>query len=653
MNEHSFSIASSDSGESSSASSSASTHSNSDPAHHSQLIHRIIYSAGLDHQSHPLIVISASSFPAQLPAHLTLDSLTQQALDLFDPIISSGPYSLIIFASPAEHAPTLKQILSAYRLLTRSCRKNLNALWVVHPTFWAKMTVKVFLKTIVSWKMSRKIKWIKDLSTLASLVPIHQVCIPPEVYKYDLTIEPCIVVPPSCRQPPVFKVSLEQLMGPDGQHGIPQVIQDSANCIRSSGMKFEGLFRRPPSLTTTQIIRDAYDRRQPVKMEEYSDGAFLAASLIKLFLRELPTPIFPADFYPLFRACPSILAQPIVISHQDPSNLSAQNEAVLKYIRENILALLKPKPVFILLDYVLKLCHDLALHSEHNKMDSHNLATCLAPTMIRSSDLMSDAMMCKLPSPSLNKKSPDLGDHESKGPTSFTSILKFMISCYPLLFEEPADMNSPTCSSLSSLSNSSGFKDSQSNVYYSPSSSRPSPYDTPITNRSSIFEGSKEIPSTLLHKLFSARRPLASQFPLRCTISQVGLSHAFTMSDARSSGRHRRLEEPASPAGRLADICRRDNEKHKFATVHSAQQSHNSSRPTRGLSLLPNAFVPLPLPISPPATALVKPCTHSSTSNFLPFVSPSSSRRLSAHSSATLLDPQSRFVTSSDLNELD
>jgi hypothetical protein len=69
--------------------------------------------------------------------------------------------------------------------------------------------------------------------------------------------------------------------------------------------------------------------------------------------------------------------------------------------------------------------------------------------------------------------------------------------------------------------------------------------------------------------------------------------------------------------------------------------------------LLPNAFVPLPLPISPPATALVKPCTHSSTSNFLPFVSPSSSRRLSAHSSATLLDPQSRFVTSSDLNELD
>ncbi|KNZ62184.1 hypothetical protein VP01_1301g3 [Puccinia sorghi] len=590
MNDISFSpSSSSDSDATSSASSSSSS---SSSTIQNQLVHKIIYSAGLDYQSHPLLVISASSFPPQLPAHLTIHSLTQQALGLFSPIISNGPYSLIIFASPAEHAPTLKQILSSYKLLDRSSRKNLSELWVVHPTFWAKMTVKVFLKTIVSWKMSRKIKWVKDLSTLANLVPIHQfslisiwdthvlvktniilltkkrVCIPPEVYKYNLTIEPSIVVPLPSRQPPVFKVSLEELMGPDGQNGIPLVIQDSANCIRSSdnvktGMKFEGLFRRPPSLTTTNIIRDAYDRRQPVKMEDYQDGPFLAASLIKLFLRELPEPIFPAGFYPLFRACPSIHPQPIILSYQAHSSLTPHNEAVLKYVQDNVLAHLKSKSASILLDYVLKLCHDLALHSEHNKMDAHNLATCLAPTMIRSSDLISDAMMCKLPSPSSTRKSPNLGAQDIKGPTSFTSILKIMISwcvffCYPLLFQEPQDHNSPTCSSLCSLSHSPDLQDSQSTMDSSLISYRPSLYEMPQTT--TIFEP-KEYSSTLLHNLLSVRQPLANHLSLRCTISQVGLSHAFSFSDGRRGGLN-----GARPAN-VMGVCR--DEKQKFTAVHA------------------------------------------------------------------------------------
>jgi hypothetical protein len=80
-----------------------------------------------------------------------------------------------------------------------------------------------------------KINYQKKRKRKSRLMIKHRVCIPPEVYKYDLTIEPSIVVPASSRKPPVFKVSLAELMGSDGQDGIPQVIQDCANCIRSSG----------------------------------------------------------------------------------------------------------------------------------------------------------------------------------------------------------------------------------------------------------------------------------------------------------------------------------------------------------------------------------------------------------------------------------
>ncbi|OAV97012.1 hypothetical protein PTTG_00101 [Puccinia triticina 1-1 BBBD Race 1] len=653
----SFSTASSSESSQESSSSAAtetesSSSTSSSAALQNQLIHKIIYSAGLDHQSNPLLVISASSFPAKLPAHLTLDSLTQQALSLFSPIISNGPYSLVIFASPAEHAPTVKQILFSYRQFSRPIRKNLTALWVVHPTFWAKTTVQVLLKTIVSWKMSRKIKWIKDLSTLASLVPIHQICIPPEVYKYDLTIEPAITVPPSFRKPPVFKVSLEELMGVEGQDGIPQVIQDCANCIRSSGMKFEGLFRRPPSLTTTQIIRDAYDRRQPVKMEDYADGPFLAASLIKLFLRELPQPIFPADFYSLFRACPPIYAQPIIPSHHDQSSLNTHNQAVLDYLREHILKDLRPKPAHILLDYVLKLCHDLALHSEHNKMDAHNLATCLAPTMIRSSDLISDAMMCKLPSPSSTKGSPDQADQSSPEPTSFICILKFMISCYPLLFDEPQEPISPACSSLSS---SSMFKDSHSTMDLSLSSFRATSSATGRTGTSSVYEGSDD-PSSLFQKLFGVRRPTASYLPpLRCTISHVGLSHAFSLADRRRS---RLLQGPAGSSSHHPD-----QKLLRFATLQPPKTATNNSLPS-----LSSAFIPLSRPLSPSSSSdsstffsSTSVTTTTSTTTTVNDSCPSSTHPRPLGSAAnhtyqplqTIFDHQSRFAHSSDLNELD
>jgi Rho GTPase-activating protein 1 len=76
----------------------------------------------------------------------------------------------------------------------------------------------------------------------------------------------------------VFGVSLEELMGFDGEKGgIPKVVKDCIQYIRdtssflvccllpatlyvSLGMEEEGLFRRSPSLTMLKQAQEAYDR---------------------------------------------------------------------------------------------------------------------------------------------------------------------------------------------------------------------------------------------------------------------------------------------------------------------------------------------------------------------------------------------------------
>ncbi|EGG13139.1 uncharacterized protein MELLADRAFT_76282 [Melampsora larici-populina 98AG31] len=448
------------------------THSNDSQTHHSKLnqldsiLNQIIFQAGSDHESHPLLIICASRFPSPstLPIGTDFNMLVNRALSLFSPITSIEPYSLVIFASPSEFGPNVTQVISSYLRLDKSTRKNLKSLWVVHPTFWAKMTLQVFLNGIVSWKVGKKVKWTNSLSELATQVPLHQICIPPEVYKINLTLEPQIVMPPTWRRKPVIGTPLEQLMGPQGERGIPQLVQDSVNCIRSLGLDAEGLFRRPPSLATLKVLSEAYDRGHPVKISDYPDAPHLAASLLKLFLRELPVPVFPSSLYPVILACPPIQA-------------NSSNSEVMAYIQEKLIDQLSA-PAVKLLSYVLSLCHDIASHAAENKMDAHNLATCLTPTLLRSDDLAKDAAMCKLSlTDGLSATTSPLNLISNISGTSLGSILKFMITNFHTVFQNfeitSSDLSgfysAPTSPNTSTSSRSYQEFDS-----VSPTSSRPS-----------------------------------------------------------------------------------------------------------------------------------------------------------------------------------
>ena len=79
-----------------------------------------------------------------------------------------------------------------------------------------------------------------------------------------------------------------------------------------------------------------------VSLDTFSDPN-LAAVLIKKFLRDLPTPIFPEGTYALIQRCP--------IPTDEPGDVSA-----ITYIRETILPELL-RCSYILLSHVLRRCH--------------------------------------------------------------------------------------------------------------------------------------------------------------------------------------------------------------------------------------------------------------------------------------------------------
>ncbi|KAK1345763.1 hypothetical protein QTO34_008227 [Cnephaeus nilssonii] len=190
----------------------------------------------------------------------------------------------------------------------------------------------------------------------------------------------------------IFGQKLEETVRYEKRYGnrlAPMLVEQCVDFIRQRGLKEEGLFRLPGQANLVKELQDAFDcgekpsfdrvgawtsvalgstieARRAARVPHNTD-VHTVASLLKLYLRELPEPVIPYAKYEDFLSCAKLL--------------SKEEEAGVKELAKQVKSL--PVVNYNLLKYICRFLDEVQSYSGVNKMSAQNLATVFGPNILR------------------------------------------------------------------------------------------------------------------------------------------------------------------------------------------------------------------------------------------------------------------------------
>ncbi|XP_059518058.1 rho GTPase-activating protein 22 isoform X4 [Myotis daubentonii] len=169
--------------------------------------------------------------------------------------------------------------------------------------------------------------------------------------------------------PGIFGQRLEDTVHHERKYGprlAPLLVEQCVDFIRARGLSEEGLFRLPGQANLVRDLQDAFDCGEKPLFDSTTD-VHTVASLLKLYLRELPEPVVPFARYEDFLSCAQLLTKD-------------EGEGTLE-LAEQVSSL--PLANYNLLSYICKFLDEVQSHSNVNKMSVQNLATVFGPNILR------------------------------------------------------------------------------------------------------------------------------------------------------------------------------------------------------------------------------------------------------------------------------
>lgn len=258
----------------------------------------IVRVSGSDLSGRPLIILSASKLP-DASAVLRETKYFQSHQHFFDLLLEflqnilechvESEYTLVYlhhgFKSSSQ--PSYNWIAKVYKMLDRKFKKNLKALYIVHPTMLFKILWQ-FIRPIISSKFIKKITYCNALKDLGNYLDLSNLNIPEEVKIYDLSLTKSTPKKQSNSEESLektygqfqqFKASLEHIEKNSGDC-IPLCVKETVIFLRKN-LDEEGLFRKSGTSDRIKEIQSLYDQGLPVAYDNHE--YHVAACILKAF----------------------------------------------------------------------------------------------------------------------------------------------------------------------------------------------------------------------------------------------------------------------------------------------------------------------------------------------------------------------------------
>ncbi|XP_054845810.1 rho GTPase-activating protein 24 isoform X1 [Eublepharis macularius] len=363
-----------------------------------------------------------------------------------------------------------------------------------------------------------------------------------------------------------------------GNHLAPLLVEQCVDFIRLRGLKEEGLFRLPGQANLVKELQDAFDCGEKPLFDRNTD-VHTVASLLKLYLRELPEPVIPYSKYEDFLSCAKLL--------------SKEEETGLNELVKQVKSL--PVVNYNLLKYICRFLDEVQSYSGVNKMSVQNLATVFGPNILR----------------------PKVEDPLTimEGTVVVQQLMSMLISEHELLFPKDADLQSgqEVCNNnnevqkkviIGQLQNKENNNTKDSPVRHCSWDKPESPQRTIVDNGSPTAQpGSKSnSPRNSVHKLDVTRSPplMVKKNPAFNKGSGIVTNGSFS-----SSVEGQEKTSPSLPNGTLQ--TRRTSSLKGPVTkmgTHSVQNggvrmgisstdTHSNSLNSRNQGWMPNGYVTL------------------------------------------------------------
>uniref|UniRef100_A0A4W5QDW5 Rho GTPase activating protein 22 n=1 Tax=Hucho hucho TaxID=62062 RepID=A0A4W5QDW5_9TELE len=180
----------------------------------------------------------------------------------------------------------------------------------------------------------------------------------------------------------IFGQHLEETMqcesgcGSSSKTVVPLLVHQCVCFIHQHGLAEEGLFRMPGQTNHVRELQDAFDCGEKPLFDSNTD-VHTVASLLKLYLRELPEPVVPFNKYTEFLSTAQLLTKD-------------KEEGIFELGRQ---VRTLPQVNYNLLKYICRFLDEVQSHCSQNMMSVQNLATVFGPNILRPK--MEDAQTMK------------------------------------------------------------------------------------------------------------------------------------------------------------------------------------------------------------------------------------------------------------------